>query len=148
MRNSIHKALTKEFSNNPETVGKVVDLSKIKNSEKVLDVRLPDDYKEFIHKYGGAIINGHEIFGLSKAAWMSENYNYMSQSKRFRNELPNKFSQMVVFSIDGAGNPVGFLPGKSSIFVFDHNFGGRYDMAKSFEEYIEKILEGKMDETL
>ncbi len=47
---------------------------------------------------------------------------------------------MVVIGIDGSGNPVVFLPDNPCLFTHDHDFGGRYDLAADFDDYLQKAL--------
>lgn len=60
------------------------------------------------------------------------------------NNIP-EFENIVVIGIDGSGNPVGYLPGSSTIFVYDHDFGGRYDLAIDFCDYVEKALNKSLE---
>ena len=55
-----------------------------------------------------------------------------------------EYEYMVVIGEDGMSNPIGFLPNEPVIFTYDHNFGGRYDLAYNFCDHINKALDGTL----
>ena len=134
------------FAQWPQAVGEPVPDSEIRQAEASIGVVLPDDYRDFIRRYGGAIVRSAAILGLRRCEFCDlEPSTFPEQTALFRQELPNDYSKMVVISVDGAGNPIGFLNGNSAIFVYDFNFGGRHDLAPSFSEFVRLALVGELD---
>ena len=144
MSPDIHTALQSAFAEWPETVGSPVPEMEIDNAEKMLGITLPDDYREFLKFYGAGVVHGHGILGLRQPEFLGDEPPYFTeQSKEFRELLgaeEAEYANIVVIEVDDSGNPIGFLPPDPMIFVIDHNFGGRFDLADSFEHYLEKII--------
>lgn len=141
MKNDIRLKLEKLFEKWNGSVAEPVSEQEIINKENLLEENLPNDYRDFIKKYGGAVINGNSIFGLRKPTLMfDEPSNFDEQSIIFRKELPKEYSKIVVISVDAFGNPTGFLPPSEKIFTYDFDFGGQYELAENFNEYLENLL--------
>ncbi len=141
MKKSLHDALSRRFAQWPESVGEPVPLSEVDAAADALNVELPDDFREFVHCYGGGCVGSHCILGLRDFPFESDDPPYFTeQSLRFRAQLPEGYEQMVVICVDSSGNPIGFIPPDSTVFVFDHDFGGRHDLAPTFEDFLEDIL--------
>jgi hypothetical protein len=143
MKQEITAGLQQEFSRWEGSVASPVPYAEIQAAEATLGVKFPEDYREFIREFGGAVIRGASILGLRQPPLMpDEPPSVVDQSLLFRSELPEPYGKMVVISVDDAGNPIGFLPPDPTILTFDHNFGGRHDLSPSFEEYVELLLSG------
>ncbi|WP_107724449.1 hypothetical protein [Desmospora activa] len=84
----------------------------------------PPDYKEFVCRYGSGEIGNVVVLGLREAEFVPTP-SFFDQTIKYRKELPIEYSNTIVIGVDGVGNPVGFIPPDTSIFVFDQNFGGR-----------------------
>jgi len=120
-----------------------VPYSEIEEAERRLGVSFPDDYRDFIHRYGGAVIGGTSILGLRQPPLMPDEPPFVTdESLQSRSELPAPYNKIVVISIDGFGNPIGFVPPDPSIIIFNYDFGGRSVLAPSFEEYVALLLSG------
>jgi len=145
VKSVIRSELLRRFSEWPETRGTPAPENSIRDAERQLGVELPADYKAFLGEFGAAVIGDTAILGLSKPEFLYDEPHLFTESTlRFREELPDRFDQMVVVSVDAGGNPVGFIPSDPVVFVFDFDFGGRHDLAPSFEVFLERIL-GKAD---
>ncbi|MBY0515150.1 MAG: SMI1/KNR4 family protein [Gemmataceae bacterium] len=141
MSPTLEHTLTQEFSTWQGSVATPVSPPEVQQAEAALAVTFPDDYRRFIERFGGAVVRGTSIFGLRQPDLMpDEPSSVVDQSLAFRQELPAPLANMVVISVDDAGNPIGFLPPQPSVITFDHNFGGRYDLAPTFEEYLRHLL--------
>jgi hypothetical protein len=141
MREEITAALRREISRWEGAAASPVPHAEIREAETTLGVRFPEDYREFVHVFGGAMIRGTSVFGLRQPALMpDEPASVVGQSLLFREEMPESYWGIVVISVDDAGNPIGFLPPDPAIITFDHNFGGRGVLAPSFESYLASLL--------
>ena len=137
----LEHALTQEFSTWDGSVATPVSPEEVRKAEAVLGVNFPNDYRQFIERFGGAVVRGTSIFGLRQPNLMpDEPSSVVDQSLAFRQELPTAYASIVVISVDGSGNAIGFLPSDPSVFVFDHNFGGRSDLAPTFDAYMQQLV--------
>ncbi|WP_436717015.1 SMI1/KNR4 family protein [Roseiconus lacunae] len=100
-----------------------------------LRVQFPSDYREFVMRYGGAMVGPYPVFGLRPVDVMEDNrWSVVEITESIRDELPFAL-EWVVFSEDHSGNPIGFDTA-GRVFIFDHDFGGETQIADSFESYI------------
>ncbi len=99
-------------------------------------VPFPDDYREFILRYGGAAVGPYPVFGLRASDVMEEDrWSVVDVTNEIRRAGIERASDWIVFSEDHAGNPIGMdINGK--VWIYDHDFGGVAEFASSFEEYI------------
>ncbi|MFC4075874.1 SMI1/KNR4 family protein [Salinithrix halophila] len=139
MKDEIHQHILQD--NPPEAIGGPVPKGEIESAEKELGVKLPNDYKEYLHNYGSGGVPQYQILGLRVAEFLSDTEeSFVEVTKEFREKLPEPYNKMVVVCVDYDGDPVGFLPGEPSIFVIDHESGKRLEMADSFEHLLEKLI--------
>lgn len=144
MNPELETALREEFTRWEGAVGTPVPYAEIDQAERTLDVSFPKDYRDFVHQYGGAVIGGTSILGLRQPPLMPDEPPFVTEETlRSRSELPASHSKMVVISIDGFGNPIGFVPADPSIIIFNYDFGGPSVLAPSFEEYVALLLSGE-----
>ncbi|MCO8120271.1 SMI1/KNR4 family protein [Stieleria sp. TO1_6] len=100
-----------------------------------LNVPFPQDYREFLKRYGGAMVGPYPVFGLRPVEVMEkERWSVVKITEAIRYELANNL-RWVIFSEDHSGNPIGF-DATGSVLIFDHDFGGETKIADSFESYI------------
>lgn len=144
MKKEIFEAIEEERDTCPEAFGGPATEAEVIEAEKCLGVKLPPDYKEFLYKYGSGGVGKVIVLGLREAEFVATP-SFVEQSLEFRKQLPVEYSKMVVIGVDGAGNPVGFNPSDSTIFVFDFDFGGYHALASSFEEYLDKAINQQLD---
>ncbi|QKG83921.1 SMI1/KNR4 family protein [Kroppenstedtia pulmonis] len=139
MKDEVLKMIQIECDRVPEAFGGQVSEEEVEKAEGILGVKIQDDYKEFIRRFGAGCVGQAVILGLREAEFFPTP-SFIEESLDFRKHLPSAYSKMVVIGVDGAGNPIGFIYPSEMIFVYDHDFGGRYDLANSFEDYILKAL--------
>jgi SMI1 / KNR4 family. len=135
-------AITRLRAEVPEAFGRPATAEKIAEAEERLGAKFPGSYRDFLKEFGSGGAGKAIILGLSEAGFVYTP-SIIEVSSRFRKELP-EYDRMVVIGMDGSGNPVGFLPNNPCIFTHDHDFGGRYDLATDFDDYLEKALSGRL----
>lgn len=146
MRDSIQQALDLLFTKYPETLPGPVSDKEIHIAEGQLGIVLPADYREFVQKYGGAVVGGLSIVGLKDAEWLDQSPpSFVELTLKMREWTTSHTTSMVIFAVDSSGNPVGFLPPDQRIFVLDHDFGGKIELARDFEHFIELLLSQEID---
>ncbi len=115
-----------------------VPLQEINESAVQAGIRLPPDYVEFIHRYGGAIAGPFPIFGLRKATPMgNSDGSFVEVTAQFRRQRWPGTEHWIIISTDHAGNPIG-LDGNGRVWISDHDAGVVEVIANSFEEYLRK----------
>lgn len=121
----------------PEGIGGPVPLHEIEEAEKELGVKLPEDYKEYLHLYGSGGTPMYQVAGLRTALFQPvTEHTFIELTKNLRPQLPKKFQKMIIIAVDYDANPIGFFPGESAIFVVDHHMNNQKVVsAKNFEEF-------------
>jgi hypothetical protein len=138
MKDETWKALEELFSEHPILKAGEVDSEEIAEAEKAIGIVLDADYKEFIHRYGGAIVGPFRIFGLRRAIPMgNEEESFIEVTKSFRKQRWPGVDKWAVVSMDHAGNPVG-LDAEGKVWIYDHDFRAAQIIAANFESYLRK----------
>ncbi|AWB43686.1 1,3-beta-glucan synthase regulator [Paenibacillus sp. CAA11] len=144
MKNELLIAIDEEFEMYPEAFGGPVSIEEVKQAEDKLKVKLPEDFKMFLLKYGSGAVGEAIVLGLNEAELVATP-SFVDKSLQFRSILPEGYENFVVIGVDGAGNPIGFDSSNGEIIVFDFDFGGTEILASSFEKYIEKALHEELN---
>lgn len=118
MKKELFDQIDQRYEMVPEAFGGPVTENEIGKAEKKLKVKLPEEYKEFIRRYGSGGVGDAVIPGLRQAEFLSTP-SFTEETGDFRNVLPEEYSSMIVIGVDGAGNPIGFLPPDQTIFLFN-----------------------------
>jgi hypothetical protein len=106
----------------PEGIGGTVPISEIEKAEKELGVKLPEDYKEYLHFYNSGGTPMYQVAGLRRAVFVPvTEITFVELTKKMRKELPQEFQDMIVIAVDYDVDSIGFFPNDPTIFVVDHN---------------------------
>jgi SMI1 / KNR4 family (SUKH-1) len=126
------------FQEHPVLRADEVPYEEIDDAAVQAGFQLDADYREFVHRYGGAIVGPYPVYGLRKAHVMGRKEGSVFDLTRdFRGKRWPGVNEWLVFSMDHAGNPVGFdKDGK--VWISDHDAGVVDVIAKSFEDYLRK----------
>jgi hypothetical protein len=138
MRAETWQALDDLFASTPLLRAEEVEADEIAAAEREVGIELAEDYKEFIHRYGGAIVGPFRLFGLRKAIPMGRNEkSFVEITNTFRRQHWPAVDKLAVISMDHAGNPVG-LDGTGKVWISDHDSRRVQIIAESFEGYLRK----------
>ena len=110
----------------------------LKEAENILEVVLPNSYKEFILTYGSGMCGQVEVIGLG-------NTSFVNETLKFRNFYEDKYVDFIVIGFDDYGNYIILNVHTELILLPDHNFGGVYTLANNFEEYLLKAINGNLN---
>ena len=136
MRNETWEALDQMFREYPILRAESVGSDEIVTAGRKLGVPIPDDHKEFIHRYGGAIVGPFRIFGLRKAEPMGNGEgSFLEVTEAFRQQGWPGVEKWAVISMDHSGNPIG-LDADGKIWISDHDAGAVQVIANNFESYL------------
>jgi hypothetical protein len=123
----------------PSLYGSPVSPDLILEAETDLNFSFPEDYKDFLLNFGSGIVRSFPILGLSPTPAMGNDWSVLEETKRFwLDEIP-EIKEVVVFSIDLSGNPIGFK-NDGTIWFFDHNSSSNERINNNFEDFIFSIL--------
>ncbi|MCC5803736.1 SMI1/KNR4 family protein [Rossellomorea vietnamensis] len=144
MKMELLKAIDEEFEMCPEAFGGPLNIEEVDKAADELKVKLPEDFKEFLLRYGSGAVGEAIVLGLKEAEFVATP-SFVEKSLHFRQELPSGYENFTAIGIDGAGNPVGFNAPNFEIITYDFNFGGKEIIAASFEEYLEKAIREELN---
>ncbi|WP_430488072.1 SMI1/KNR4 family protein [Priestia flexa] len=144
MKIELLNAIDEELEMCPEAFGGTVNIEEVMQAEVELKVKLPEDFKMFLLKYGSGAVGEAIVLGLREAEFVATP-SFVEKSLQFRNILPEGYENFIVIGVDSAGNPVGFNSANTEIITFDFDFGGKEIIASSFEEYLEKALKEEIN---
>jgi len=88
-----------------------------------LNVPLPEDYREFLRRYGCAAVGAYHAFGLGYAPALHGYGNVAAVTEGYRAEEWPGTERWVVISEDGFGNPIGIAP-DGRVWIPDHDGRG------------------------
>lgn len=118
---------------------RAVDLpseAEIVQAEREIGVPFPEDYWQFLLRYGGAMVGSRPVFGLRPVEVMGvDHWSVQDVTRHYRSHGVPGTDQWVVLSEDQAGNPIG-IDSSGVVWIHDHDFGGLAHLAKDFENYI------------
>ncbi len=138
MRHETWQALVDLFSRTPILKAEGVELNEISAAEQEVGVPLDVDYKEFVHRYGGAIVGPFPVFGLRKAIPMgNDEGSFVEVTESFRQQRWPGVEKWAVISMDHGGNPVG-LDAEGKVWIYDHDARAAQIIATDFENYLRK----------
>jgi hypothetical protein len=137
MRDDTWKRLEDEFSNFPMLQAGSVPLEEIDAASAEIGRAFPDDYREFLNRYGGAVVGPYRIFGLRRTELMAKAWSVIEMNRKVREQQYPAIDTWLVISEDHAGNPFGIAP-DGKVYVSDHDFGQIVLTADSFEDFIRR----------
>lgn len=136
MKETTWQAVNDMFTKAPIMKSEPVDLAEILAAEAVIGVKLSSDYKEFVARYGGAIVGPFRIYGLRKAEPMGNNEeSFVEITKHFRRQGWPGVEHWAIVSMDHSGNPVGLDPA-GKVWISDHDTRTVQLLAEDFERYL------------
>lgn len=151
MRDMTLNALREYFERSPVDWAEPVLKAEILAAAAALGCTFHEDYIEFIHNFGGAVLGANDVFGLRCPASMGRNPKdatviEATQSFRLR-QWPN-IEGWYIISGDGRGNPIGIAP-DGRVCCADHDCGYEvFDVARSFNHFVLDLITDDFEEEL
>lgn len=140
MNSKLLKSLESLFNDYPMLVAGPAPCSVVNDLEKHIGFELPLQYKDFVARFGGAIVGPYPVYGFGQAPAMSDaDYSAIAVTDRFRKHGWEGVENWLVFSMDLSGSPIG-LDASGSVWLSDHESDEIKKIADSFEGFIEYAL--------
>jgi hypothetical protein len=138
MREQTWQILDDRFSETPFLRAEAVSPAEVAAAEREVGVKLAKDYKEFVCRYGGAMVGAYPIYGVRSVEPMGVGDSSMLEiTKSFREQHWRGVEKWAVISMDHCGNPIG-LDAKGKVWISDHDYGSIELLAANFEGYLRK----------
>jgi hypothetical protein len=135
------KRVDELFARFPTLLGGPASRDEIDAAERRIGVPLSADYREFLGRYGGAVVGSLPILGLRKAEVMSDvGYSVTDVTMFFRADGWVPSDKWAIVSIDLAGNPIG-LTSAGEVWISDHDAGETILVAPTFEQFVLGLLD-------
>lgn len=136
MNQTTWQKLDEMFAEAPFMRAEPVEESEVVETARIFGFQLPEDYQQFVCRYGGATVGPFSIYGLRAADTMGRSEaSAFEVTKRFRSEGWHGVADALVISADHSGNPI-YLKRNGEIWITDHDFGGSSKIADHFEDYL------------
>lgn len=135
------KRLDDLYSSMPVLMAGQVPSTDVDRAEQLVGMSFDRDYREFVVRYGGAVVGSLPVLGLRRAEVMGDDsYSVVDVTARFRSDGWAPTEDWVVISIDLAGNPIG-LTAEGEVWISDHDVGATRIVARCFEEFVLNLLD-------
>lgn len=132
--------LDQMFEDAPMMKASSVSTSEVEEAFSGLGFEVPQDYKDFVCRYGGATVGPYSVYGLRAADTMgNDEDSALSVTQRFQADGWEDVEGSLVVSADHSGNPVLLRP-NGEIWIADHDNGGSSKLADDFESYLLKCI--------
>lgn len=137
MRDETWRAIEEKFARHPILRGTGATLTQIDAASAEVGRDFPEEYREFLLRYGAGIVGPYPIFGVQPVEPMGDEWSVVDVNRRYRADRWPGVEDWLIISADHGGNPMG-IAGDGRVLVSDHDFGGVAPMAGSFEEFLRK----------
>lgn len=125
------------FQKNPVAQGQPTTDDEVLNVEKLLNIKLDEDFKEFTMIFGGCVVRDAQIYGIHNSEFLGED-TIIDLNKEFSDYLKDDKSNLII-GTDGWGNPIFISPSKT-VMIYNHDTDELLTLAANFSDYLEKIL--------
>lgn len=136
MSKTMNDLLDAEFEEFPVLVAGPARQSDFEKIEKFAGFPLPNSYRDFVTRYGGAVVGPYSVFGFGASDAMGANEgSVIDVTNRFRADRWPGSDRTLVVSMDHAGNAI-MLGEDGEVVRFDHDSGDTETLARNFESFI------------
>jgi cell wall assembly regulator SMI1 len=140
MKEELMKRIEYFLEKHPELKGVPATLNEIAKAEEELQIKLDDDYKEFIKRFGGSYA-GIAIHAFSNGSSMGNetiiNLTNCCRESFEEDEFSPEINKSLIFSDDGTGNPIA-INANGEVVIYYHDSGEKEILSKSFGSFVEE----------
>ncbi|HEX2061472.1 MAG TPA: SMI1/KNR4 family protein [Thermoanaerobaculia bacterium] len=119
----------------PMLYGRAAPAHLVDDAVAAIGLDFPADYREFLRRFGSAIVGAYPIFGVTPAEELGNRWSVVDVNRAYREDGWSDVGEWLIVSADHAGNPIGIAP-DGSVWLNDHDFGDVVPLAVSFEDFI------------
>lgn len=121
----------------PTLKAEPVPAAEVGAASATLRLPFPLDYREFLERYGAAIVGPFPIFGLRPVEPMGNEWSVVDVNRRYRVDNWPGVENWLVVSADHSGNPIG-IDGDGRLWISDHDLGGISPVGDDFEDFLRR----------
>lgn len=134
------EVLEKIFAEFPFMKASPAPTSEVRAAEQNAGITFDASYKDFVSRYGGAMVGALPVFGTRRADPMGESlWSVDEVTRNFREDGWPGAGEIYVISVDQAGNPIG-VNEAGAVVSFDHDTGEMFLVAASFDDFIWSLI--------
>lgn len=135
MIDSTWKLLDEEFNRFPALKGGEVPFEEIDAASDAIGISFPQEYRDFIRRYGSAIVGSFPIFGLRPIDALGNQWSVIDTNRYYRRQQWIGVESWLIVSADLSGNPIG-IDTQGVVWLSDHDYGSIEELARTFEEFL------------
>lgn len=135
MKNETWRLLDEAFARFPVLKAGPVPPAEVIKASQAVRLPFPADYREFVERYGAAIVGPFPIFGLRPVEPMGNEWSVVEINRRYRADRWPGVEDWLVVSADHSGNPFG-IDRSGRVWVSDHDSGEVSAVASDFENFL------------
>lgn len=140
MKQAIQDRLDKLFVDEPFMKAGGVAEAMIDAAQEALGVVFSREYRQFVKRYGGALVGPLPVYGIARAEPMDDElWSVVAVTRHFREQAWPGVEHWYVISMDHGGNPIG-IDESGKVLTYDHDAGETIELAEDFELYLERCL--------
>lgn len=138
MTASTIQKLEESYSQFPGMCAEGVSQSEIDSAAVRLGVPFPEDYQDFLCRYGGGHVGSLCVAGLRQWQFAGHSdWNVVELTEHYREQRYPGAERWAIFSDDGFGNPIGFDE-QGRVWISDHNSCEFACLESSFEDWVRR----------
>jgi len=128
------------FAQYPMMRGQGASYSEIEAAERRLGRAFDPGYKEFLRRYGAAMIGALPVLGLSRVEVLGDDWwNVVHVTRHFWDDGWAGTSGWYIVSTDGSGNPIG-IDDTGHVWISDHDTGKIEMLAENFGRWLGDVV--------
>ena len=138
MQPSTIQKLEEDYDEFPGMRADGVSQSEIDELASQFGIPFPEDYQEFLRRYGGGQVGSSSVAGLRRWKFAANMvWSVIELTAHYRKQQYPGTDRWVVFSDDGCANPIGFDE-LGRIWISDHNSYEFVCIEGSFEDWMRR----------
>jgi hypothetical protein len=138
MQEDTLQKLDEAYEEFPGMCAEGVPQAEIEEASSHLGIPFPQDYQEFLRRYGGGHTGSLSIAGLRRWKFATrDDWSVIEMTTHLRSQQYPGADRWVIFSDDGFGNPIGFDK-LGRVWISDHDSCEFVCIEASFEDWIRR----------
>ena len=128
------------FAEYPMMSGQRVSKLEVETAERRLGRSFDPDYKEFLLRYGAAMIGAQPVLGLSRVEVLGDDWwSVVHVTRHFWDDGWAGTDGWYIVSTDGSGNPIG-IDDTGRVWISDHDTGKIEMLSENFCSWLGNVV--------